>query len=231
MARQQYRHRSDEALVSHFLSDNEHLWDDLPVPSVADPTDENLLKPKTLLECCKDAQEFLDEYDLNDGYDSQTLKIMRVHGHQTRMIGHFQSLLCHAESNDRHGHLWSLTNILRLVCSMANEADLGSVLSAAYSLKHATDMEKSFLTQDEAFDKAKHMGLTPEQAARQTTVTPRGRYALYDERKGEVVKSDTWKPPDFRSLIKAARTEAGKSEISCVLGDSTRVVIMTWQDP
>ena len=93
----------------------------------------------------------------------------------TRMIGHFQALLYHAEGNDRHGYLWTLTNILRLVFNMANDVDLASVLSAAYSLKHATDMEKSFLTQEEAFDKAKQMGLTPEQAVRQITPTPRGR--------------------------------------------------------
>ena len=42
---------------------------------------------------------------------------------------------------------------------MANEAGLASVLSAAHSLKHETDMKKSFPSQEEAFDKAKQMGL------------------------------------------------------------------------
>ena len=36
-------------------------------------------------------------------------------------------------------------------------------------------------------------------------------------RKGEVVRSDRWRPPDFRSLIKIAQTEQGRSEVSCVL--------------
>ena len=225
VARQLFHHRSNEALISHFLPNHEHLWSNLPVPSVADPTDENLLSPQTLLECCRDAQEFLDEYDLNDGFDNQTLNIMRIYGHRTRMLGQFHAFQYHAEGSDRHGYLWTLTNILRLVFTMANEAGLESVLSAAYSLKHATDMEKSFLTQDEAFDKAKQMGLTPEQAARQITATPKGRFALYDDKKGEVVKSDRWKPPDFRSLIKIAQAEAGKSEVSCVLDDSARVVM------
>ena len=120
-----------------------------------------------MLECCKDAQEFLDEYDLNDGFDNETFNIMRVYGHRTRMLSQFHALQCHAESNDRHGYLWSLTNILRLVFNMANEAGLASVLSAAYSLKHATGMDKSLMSQGEAFDKAKQMGLTPQQAARQ----------------------------------------------------------------
>ena len=108
---------------------------------------------------------------------------------------------------------------------MANEADLETVLSAAYSLKHATDMEKSFSSQEEAFDKAKAMGLTPEQAARQITTTPTGHFSLYDEKKGEAVKSDRWRPPDFRSLIKVAQTEQGRSEVSCVLEDKKNVVM------
>ena len=136
VAREQYRHRSYEALLRHFLANDEHLWDDLPVPSVADPTDANLVKPKTLLDCCKDAQEFLDEYDLNDGYDKGTLYIMRVSEHRSRMLSQFQALLSHAGTNDRHGSLWTLTNILRLVFNMANEAGLETVLSAALQLTH-----------------------------------------------------------------------------------------------
>ena len=90
------------------------------------------------------------------------------------------------------------------------------ILSAAYSLKHTTDMAKTFPTQEEAFDRAKEMGLTPEQAARQITRTPKGQFAFYDVKKGEIVKSDRWIPPDFRSLIKIAQTEQGRSEVSCV---------------
>ena len=224
VARKQFHHRSHEALLSHHLANVEHLWDNLPVPSVADATDTNLARPKTLLDCCKDAQEFMDEYDLNDGYDKGPLYVMRVCGHRTRMLGQFQALMTHAEKDDRHGYLWTLTNILRLVFHMANEAGLESVLSAASSLKHATDMEKSFPTQEEAFDRAKHMGLTPEQAARQIFLTPKGQFALYDDKKGEIVKSDRWRPPDFRSLIKIAQTEQGRSEVSCVLEESSKCV-------
>ena len=111
VAREQFHHRSYEALISHFLANDEHLWSDLPVPSVADPTETSLLRPKTLLDCCKDAQEFLDEYDLNDGFDKGTLYIMRVYGHRTRMLTQFQALLSHADRNDRHGYLWTLTII------------------------------------------------------------------------------------------------------------------------
>ena len=74
------------------------------------------------------------------------------------MIGYFQAMMYHAESNDRHGYLWTLTNMFRLMFTMANEAELAPVLSAACSLKHATDMKKTFQTQSEAFDRAKQMG-------------------------------------------------------------------------
>ena len=206
--------RSEDALIDHFLKSEDPLWEDIPLPSVA-----------TLLEHCRDARQFMDEFDLNDGFDNQAIMLMRVRGHMTRMIGYFQAMLSHSESNDRHGYLWSLTSMFRLICIMANEAELAPILSAACSLKHATDMKKAFSTQDEAFDKAKQMGLTPDQATRDVTPTPSGRFALYDARKGEIAKSDTWKPPDFRSLIQAAGTEAGKSEFSCVL-DDTRTVVM-----
>ena len=48
-----YYHRSCAALISHLKENDEHLWTNIPVPSVADPNDDNLLKPKTLLDCCQ----------------------------------------------------------------------------------------------------------------------------------------------------------------------------------
>ena len=39
------------------------------------------------------------------------------------------------------------------------------------------------------------------------------------------MKSDRWRPPDFRSLIKVAQTEQGKSEVSCVLEETQRVAM------
>ena len=45
-ARKQSHHVSQDALISHFLENDEHLWKDIPLPSVADPEEENLLRPK-----------------------------------------------------------------------------------------------------------------------------------------------------------------------------------------
>ena len=75
-----------------------------------------------------------------------------------------------------------IANTLRLIFHMANEEvwRLFCLLPGAYSLKHASDMEKSFPTQDETFDRAKQMGLSPEQAARQITATPTGQFSLYE---------------------------------------------------
>ena len=115
-AGKQSHHSSEDALRDHFLKTDDHLWEDIPLPSVTDPEEENLLRPKTLLEHCRDAREFMSEFDLNDGFDNQTIMLMRVHGHMTRMIGYFQAMLHHAESNDRHGYLWTLTSMFRLVC-------------------------------------------------------------------------------------------------------------------
>ena len=115
---------------------------------------------------------------------------------------------------------------LKYAPKLAERAEAHSDRSrSTCSLKHATDLKKTFPTQDEAFDRAKQMGLTPDQAAREIMPTPHGRYALYDAKKDEIAKPDSWKPPDFRSLIHAASTEAGKSELSCVL-DDTRTVVM-----
>ena len=62
------------------------------------------------------------------------------------------------------------------------------------------------------------MGLSPEQAAKQITATPTGHLvSLYDVKKGEIVRSDRWRPPDFRTLVKIAQTEQGQSEVSSVL--------------
>ena len=61
------------------------------------------------------------------------------------------------------------------------------------------------------------MGLSPEKAVKRIRATPHGRVAFYDETRGEPVKPDDWKPPDFRSLVKIAQTEQGRSEVSYVL--------------
>ena len=39
------------------------------------------------------------------------------------------------------------------------------------------------------------------------------------------MKSDRWRPPDFRSLVKIAQTEQGRSEVSCVLEEHQNLLI------
>ena len=85
------------------------------------------------------------------------------------------------------------------------------------ALKHETDMKKTFSSLQEAQDKAKEMRLTREKAARCIRETPRGSFAFYDEARGEPVKPDGWKAPDFRSLMQAAQAEQGRLKVSCAI--------------
>ena len=136
-----YYHRSTDAVADHLAKAEEEVLENIPLPSVADPTDSSLLKPKTLLDCCRCAQAFIDERDLGDGLGAGEINLMRAAGRRTRTMTQFAHLQSAAEKRDKHCYLWTLVNILRLVCCMANEAGLGTVLSAALSLKHETDDE------------------------------------------------------------------------------------------
>ena len=60
------------------------IWDNIPLPSIADPTEHRIMTPKMLLDCCHCAQELIDEYDLGDGLDVGVLNVMRAIGHRTR---------------------------------------------------------------------------------------------------------------------------------------------------
>ena len=99
---------------------------------------------------------------------------------------------------------------------MAKDAGLESVLSAAFSLTHETDMKRSFSTLAEAMDKAKSMRLSTDEAKKCIHETPSGRFALYETARSRCVRSDDFKYPDVCSLIQAAQTEQGRSEVSCV---------------
>ena len=85
-------HRSSAALADQLAKNDEHLWTNIPLPSIADPNDSHLSKPKTLLDCCRCAQDFIDEHDLGDGLDAGEITLMRVFGHRTRMITQFAYL-------------------------------------------------------------------------------------------------------------------------------------------
>ena len=75
-------------------------------------------------------------------------------------------------------------NLLRFLRCMTNEAGLSSVLSAAFSLKHATDMKKSISSLVEAQEKAKNTRLTREQIAKCIRETPHEHFAVYDAASG-----------------------------------------------
>ena len=69
-----YYHRSSAAIADQIAKNDEHLWENIPLPSIADSNYSHLLKPKTLLDCCRCAQEFIHEHDLGDGFDAGDLR-------------------------------------------------------------------------------------------------------------------------------------------------------------
>ena len=199
------------ALSSHTQDAEALIWDKVAVPSIADPTEQRTMTPKSLLDCCRCAQEYVDEHDLADGLDIGELNLMSVLGHRT------SSPIFKSRLDSRiKSYPLRLVNLLRLVCYMTREAGLESVLSAAFSLKHETDMKKSFASLAEAQDKAKQMRLTRDQADKCIHETPSGRFALCDTTRGEHVR-----PDDFKSrcsFLDSSHThcEQGRSEVSCV---------------
>ena len=92
-----YYARSTTAVADRLATNEEKIWDNTPLPSVADPTDIHLLKPKTRLDCCRCARDFIEEHDLGDGLDAGEINLMRVTGHRTRMMTQFAYLQSAAE--------------------------------------------------------------------------------------------------------------------------------------
>ena len=85
------------ASSSDKLDAEANIWYNLPLPSVADASEHQMMTPKTVLDCCCCAQEFVDEYDLADGLDVGELTIMRAIGHRTKALTHFEFLTVAAE--------------------------------------------------------------------------------------------------------------------------------------
>ena len=130
---------------------------------VADPSEHQMMTPKTLLDCCRCAQEFDGEHALADGLDVRELTITRTIGHRTKALTQLEVLMEASKNKDEECYLLSLVNLLRLVCCVAKEAGLESVLFAAFSLKYEIDVKRSFSILAEAMDKAKSMRLSPDE--------------------------------------------------------------------
>ena len=116
--------------------------------------------------------------------------------------------------------LLELADVLYLVCSLTQEAGLEIVLSAAFSLKHAANMKKSYSREKEAVERAVQLvpkGVSPVRCVRETSG---GKYTL-------CINDKIIKPPDFKQpiadfLVQVAQTEQGNSEVSCVIEQDKR---------
>ena len=94
------------------------------------------LDPTTLLDCCRCARVFNEEYGLPVGKGEGDQEHHRIIGKNSRKFAMPQ--------NGRTG--MELTGILYLTISLAQEASLESVRSAAVSLKHASNMQRNYGT-------------------------------------------------------------------------------------
>ena len=57
---------ANAASSSNNADSKDDLWKNIPLPSIADTSEQQLMTPKTLLDCCQCAKEFTHEYDLSD---------------------------------------------------------------------------------------------------------------------------------------------------------------------
>ena len=109
---------------------------------------------------------------------------------------------------------------------------MSPVLPTTFSLKHETDMKKSFLSLVEAQQKAKNVRLTREQTAKCIRETRHGRFAWYGTARGQHVTPDDFRGPDFRQLIQVAQTELlSRVDQRCLVSLSSTVQTSYGLDP
>ena len=107
------------------------LWKNIPLPSIADTSEQQIMNPKTLLDCCQCAKEFVHECDLSDG-DDPGINIMRTIGHRSKILEQLGEMADAAKDKKREASLLGLVNLLRLVCNMTQEAGLLHFSEACY---------------------------------------------------------------------------------------------------
>ena len=153
------------------------LWKKIPLCSIVDTSEQHIMKPKTLLDCCQCAKEFIHEYDLSDGLDAR-INLMRVLNHGGMILEQLGEMRCLKGQKSRC--LSSRTSeSASFRCATWLKKQDWSLLSAALSLKHVTDM-KSFVTEEGAMDKAgRQLGLTPDDAKKCVQQAPSGRFGRF----------------------------------------------------
>ena len=136
------------------------------------------MTPKTLLECCKRAKEYKQEHELADDFGASIgVSLQRTLEHRIAVMKEFEGLCDAAKDKDWGKYLLGLSEVLYQVCNLTQEAGLETVLSAAFSLKHAANMSQTCAA-EEAMDTAIWMSLSPEAAQKCIKATPSGRFAL-----------------------------------------------------
>ena len=126
----------------------------------------------------------------------------RVLEYSTMIQEELKELCNAARARDWGGSLLELTDILYLASNLVQEASLDMVLSAAFSLKHATNARKTFANQQEAQECASQL-LPKKELLRR--ITPSGRFTIHIG--GKLIKPSDFKQPNAEALVQVIRAE------------------------
>ena len=82
-------------------------WKNIPLPSIVDTSEQQIMNPQTLLDCCQCVKDFIHEYDLSD-HDDTSINIMRTLNHRSRILEQLGEMTDAAKDKNRETYLLSL---------------------------------------------------------------------------------------------------------------------------
>ena len=86
-------------------------WKHIPLPSIADVSEQQVMDPKTLLACCRCAKKLSHEHDLSGG-DDTGINIARTLNHPSRILERLGEMTEAAKKQNWEEYLLGLVNVL-----------------------------------------------------------------------------------------------------------------------
>ena len=106
-------------------------WKNIPLPSMADPSEQHVMGRKTLLECCKCAKAHNQEHELSVEDDATGVSILRTMEHRRVILKELDDLCDAAKDKNWGKYLLGLADVLYRTCNLMQEVGLETVLSPA----------------------------------------------------------------------------------------------------
>ena len=100
------------------------------------------MEPKILHERCRRARTLNQEHELPVGSGAVGVTILRIIEYRNVILQDLDELCDAAKDKNWRNFLLELVDVLYLICNLTQEAGLETVMSAAFSLKHAANMKK-----------------------------------------------------------------------------------------